>query len=277
MFLRIGIAVDCLVLLVIFIKTQFDIVFLFPAPGKKLNNPLAGLLAALFLLGWVDPSFRGRWRSRLKTWVTRIPQRYYLFGVLLGIEAFLQIMWFLYPEDFLWNLNAEMGYGTHFSTVQLFLLGLIVLIVAQEPTLKLGEEKSRWPWYAVAGLFFYLALDDCVGIHENFIKWFQKTSPDAAVFHLIHEWLWFYGPFILAAVVFLARFFLKQFKAEPVVKLFLFAALFLWVSVIVWEGLAKNVVDPLGLDYSRLLIGIEEGSEMVGATLFLWEIGRAHV
>jgi len=46
-------------------------------------------------------------------------------------------------------------------------------------------------------------------------------------------------------------------------------ALAFWVSVILLEGLAKSIVDPMGLDYGRLLIGIEEGSEMFGATLFM--------
>ena len=49
----------------------------------------------------------------------------------------------------------------------------------------------------------------------------------------------------------------------------MFVALAFWVSVILLEGLAKSIVDPMGLDYGRLLIGIEEGSEMFGATLFM--------
>ena len=49
----------------------------------------------------------------------------------------------------------------------------------------------------------------------------------------------------------------------------MFVALTFWVSVLLLEGLAKSIVDPMGLDYGRLLIGIEEGSEMFGATLFM--------
>ena len=40
------------------------------------------------------------------------------------------------------------------------------------------------------------------------------------------------------------------------------------------EGLAKNVVDPVSYDYDRILIGVEEGFEMFGATLFMIGFSR---
>ena len=121
----------------------------------------------------------------------------------------------------------------------------------------------------VAGVYFYIGLDDCVGIHENFILWTRRRIPEATVFHFIHEWLWFYAPLILAVVIFLSRFFLKKFRYSWGILITMFVALAFWVSVILLEGLAKSIVDPMGLDYGRLLIGIEEGSEMFGATLFM--------
>jgi hypothetical protein len=33
------------------------------------------------------------------------------------VELGLEIMWFRFPEDFFWNLNAEQGYGTLFFNV----------------------------------------------------------------------------------------------------------------------------------------------------------------
>lgn len=272
--LRIFIAVNFVVLLLIFLHTQLGIASPIPMLGTKLNNPLAILLGTLFLLGVVNPRFREVWLNRLKRLVTEDPHRYYLFGLLLSIEVGLEIMWFLYPENFHWNLNAEQGYGTHFSTLQLYLLGIFVLIVARETRPEGASWKSQWPWYFAASLYFYIGLDDCVGIHENFIKWSQNLVPHASVFHFIHEWLWFYLPFILAVVFILIRFFLKQFKKDPWVLLIMFAGLALWVSVLLLEGLAKNIVDPISLDYSRLLIGLEEGSEMAGATLFLFGFSR---
>ncbi|KMP11312.1 hypothetical protein UR09_03680 [Candidatus Nitromaritima sp. SCGC AAA799-A02] len=270
LFLRLLIAVDCLVMAVIFLHNQFGVEFFFPMPGNKLNNPLAGLLGALFLIGVINPRFRERWLGKLKNSLTSNPDRYYIFGVLILIEIFLQIMWRLYPENFLWNLNAEQGYGTHFSVVQLYVLGLFVLMIGMNKRRVVGSLKQSWPWYLVACIYFFIGLDDCIGIHENFIKWSQEIAPGANTFHFIHEWLWFYGPFMLFAAAFLMRFFWMEFRQNKGVLLIMFLALVMWLGVLVLEGVAKSHIDPFTLEGSRIGIAVEEGLEMFGATLFLF-------
>ena len=263
------IAVDIVILLLLFLNGQFGISFPFPLPGTKLNNPLALLLILLFLRGMINDPFRECCLKALEKLVTRTPQRFCFFTLLIIIEIALQIMWFNYPLIFHWNLNAEQGYGTHFSSIQLYLLGLVVVITAWADH---GQEtvwKEKLPWYLVAGVYFYIGLDDCIGIHENFIFWTRNLVPEATIFHFIHEWLWFYAPLIFAVVIFLSRFFLMKFRYSWGILTTMFMALGFWVSVILLEGLAKNIVDPTGLDQGRLLIGIEEGAEMLGATLFM--------
>jgi len=259
-------------LFIVFLRTQFHVDVL-PFLGNRLNTLIALILIKAFVLGRVDPDFRERWMTRVDTWVSTAPRRYYLFAFLIGMEIFLEYMWFLDPEDFLWNLNAEKGYGTYFSTIQLYLVGVTVLICSSLEGDK-ASLKEKAPWYLLSSVYFFIALDDCIGIHENFIKWSQRIAPDADTFHFIHEWLWFYGPFIIATVIFLVWFFLKRFKETPGALAVQFLALSLWVGVLTLEGLAKNVVDPTGLDKSRILIGIEEGFEMLGATLFLFGYGQ---
>jgi hypothetical protein len=188
---------------------------------------------------------------------------------LIIVEIELQIMWFAYPENFLWNLNAEQGYGTHFSVIQLYLLGLTVLMTAWADFGKDAALKEKLPWYLVASVYFFIGLDDCIGIHENLIFWGRNMIPESTTFHFIHEWLWFYGPVALVVVIFLSRFFLMKFLYSPGIIVLMFVALMFWISVLLLEGLAKNIVDPMGVDYGRLLIGLEEGSEMFGATLFM--------
>ena len=279
LFLRLLIAVDCLVMAVILLHTQFGIEFPFPVPGRKLNNPLAALLAALFLIGVLNPDFREYWLGKLKALFTRNPERLYAFGVLVLAEIFLQIMWFrdLRGEDFLWNLNAEQGYGTHFSTIQLYILGLFVLMIGMEKRKAAGSLKEVWPWYLVASMYFFIGLDDCIGIHENFIKWSQEIAPGENTFHFIHEWLWFYGPFMLFATVFLTRFFWREFRGSGGAMVVMFLALVMWLGVLIMEGLAKsfidkdnNFIDPVSIVGSRIGIAVEEGLEMFGATLFLF-------
>ena len=272
MFLRLLIAVDCLVMVVIFLHSQFGIEFPFPVPGRKLNNPLVALLAALFLIGVLNPDFRGYWLEKLKVLFTQNPERLYAFGILVLAEIFLQIMWFRDPrgEDFLWNLNAEQGYGTHFSTIQLYILGLFVLMIGMEKRKAAGSLKEVWPWYLVASMYFFIGLDDCIGIHENFIKWSQEIAPGANMFHFIHEWLWFYGPFMLFATAFLTRFFWREFRGSGRAIVVMFLALMMWLGVLIMEGVAKSLIDPFYFEGSRIGIAVEEGLEMFGATLFLF-------
>ncbi len=188
-------------------------------------------------------------------------------------------MWFrdLRGEEFLWNLNAEQGYGTHFSTVQLYILGLFVLMIGMEKRKATGSLKEVWPWYLVASMYFFIALDDCIAIHENFIKWSQEIALGANTFHFIHEWLWFYGPFMLFATVFLTRFFWREFRGSGGAMVVMFLALVMWLGVLIMEGLAKsfidkdnNFIDPVSIVGSRIGIAVEEGLEMFGATLFLF-------
>ena len=267
--IQIIIGVDLAVLLVIFLSSQFGISFPFPVPGKRLNNPLALLLILFFIRGMLNIQFRKRHLGTLNKLLTNTPHRFYFFAFLIVVQFALQMMWFAYPEDFHWNLNAEQGYGTHFSAIQLYILGLLVMMTAWADYGKEASWKEKLPWYLVASVYFYIGLDDCVGIHENFILWTRPLVPEATVFHFIHEWLWFYAPIILVVIIFLSRFFLKKFRYSWGILITMFVALTFWVSVLLLEGLAKSIVDPMGLDYGRLLIGIEEGSEMFGTTLFM--------
>ena len=201
------IGVNLAVLLIIFLHSQFGVSFPFPIPGNKLNNPLALLLLLFSIRGFLNVDFRNRHLGTLKKLLTNTPHRFYFFAVLIILEFELQMMWFAYPENFHWNLNAEQGYGTHFSTLQLYLLGLVVLITAWADCGEDANWKEKLPWYLVASVYFYIGLDDCIGIHENFIFWSGGLIPESTTFHFIHEWLWFYAPIVIVVVIFSATFF----------------------------------------------------------------------
>jgi len=272
LFLRLFIIIDIIVMTVIFLHMQFHLHFPFPVPGKRLNNPLGSLFIATFLLGFLDSKWRDRWLNRIRQWVTGPMLRNLFFGGLFAGFGLLEMMHFQYPDEQLWNLNVEKGYGTYFSTFLLYLLGLIVVIIYREEGKDPSKRENRWLWLPVAFVYFYLTLDECLGIHEQFIMVFQDVWPNAKAFHFIHEWLWFYAPFIAGVAFFLGRFFLWRFKKEIPVILILFLALSLWISVIFYEGLSKNIIDPMG--YGVLLIGMEEGSEMLGSILFIIGFSR---
>ena len=268
------IGIDLVAMLIIFIHARVWENFPFPFLGARLNNPFMFLLILLGLRGWVNPEFREKQLSLIKGITTEEPIRRYFFSFLLVIQVGLEVMWFLYPSDLFWSLNAEKGYGTLFATAQLFVLGIVVLITANADYGPNADWSDKLPWFLVAFVFFYIGLDDCLGIHENFIKLGRKLALDSVVFHFVHEWLWFYAPMIILVVVFLANFFIKRFFYSPRLMVTMFISLALWVGVLVLEGLAKSVVDPVSYDYDRILIGVEEGFEMLGATLFIIGFSR---
>jgi hypothetical protein len=263
------IGINLIAMLIIFIHARIWPDFPFPHIGTKLNNPFMFFLILLILRGWVNLDFRSKQLSLIEKVTTQEPTRIYFFSILLMMQVGLEIMWFRYPWDFFWNLNAEKGYGTLFATAQLFILGMVVLITARADYGENAPWSEKLPWFMVAFVYFFIGLDDCVGIHENFIAIGGKLALDSVAFHFIHEWLWFYGPVAVVVVIFFARFFLQRFSYSPKIMGTMFFALTLWIGVLVLEGLSKKVVDPLSYDYTRILIGIEEGFEMLGATLFI--------
>jgi hypothetical protein len=260
---------DLIAMLIIFINVRIWPELPFPHFGSRLNNPFMFFLILLISRGWINSDFREKQLSLIKSITTEEPIRIYFFSFLLMIQVGLEIMWYLHPGDLFWSLNAEKGYGTLFSTAQLFLLGSVVLITARMDYGHDASWRKKLPWFLVAFVYFYIGLDDCIGIHENFINIGRTLAIESIVFHFVHEWLWFYAPIIIVVVAFLARFFLQRFFYSPKLLCTMFFALILWIGVLVLEGLAKSVVDPISYDYDRLLIGIEEGFEMLGATLFI--------
>ena len=268
------IGLDLIAMLVIFIHARVWVDFPFPFLGSRLNNPFMFLIILLVLRGWINLEFREKQLGLIKRITTEEPTRIYFFSILFLMQVGLQVMWFLYPWDWFWNLNAEKGYGTLYSTAQLFILGIVVLITAREDYGDDAPWGNKLPWFFVAFIYFFIGLDDCVGIHENFIAIGGKLALDSVVFHFIHEWLWFYAPIAIAVVVFFVKFFLKRFLYSPRLIITMFIALVLWIGVLILEGLSKKVVDPLSYEYTRILVGIEEGFEMLGATLFMLGFSR---
>ena len=262
-------------MLVIFIHARVWADFPFPQLGSRLNNPFMFLIILLVLRGWINLEFRENILGLIKRVTTEEPARIYFFSLLISIQIGLQVMWYLNLSDLYWSLNAEKGYGTLFAAAQLFILGVVVLFAARADYGNSANWKDKAPWFLVAFIYIFIGVDDLLGIHENFMIFGRTLALESVVFHFVHEWLWFYAPIIMVVVIFLARFFLKRFIYSPKIMGMMFVALTLWIGVLVLEGLAKTVVeDTQRFDYVRLLIGIEEGFEMFGATLFMMGFSR---
>jgi len=73
---------------------------------------------------------------------------------------------------------------------------------------------------------------------------------------------------ILVSIVFLIRFFLRASKSNQQVRSVCLAGLSSWVVALIFEGIAKSSSFP-----RYLLIAMEEGLEMFGATLLILGFG----
>jgi hypothetical protein len=172
------------------------------------------------------------------------------------------------PSKSYWDLNIEKGYATYFSTVQLYILALAVLIIADKKRNDLNPIPKVYEWNLVAYLFIYLALDECIGIHDRVNVEAHKYLPNWDVISSIFLWLWVFAPMILAVIIFLMRFFIRASKNNLKARLIFLAGLSAWVVALIFEAIARSSSFP-----RYLLIAMEEGLEMLGASLLLLGFG----
>lgn len=262
--IKLLIIVDLIVILLNFLHNYIDVEWVPWSPSRRLNNPLAALLAGLFLLGWINPQIKKRSFDYLTRLMTEIPRSYYFFGLLILMQLFLEGMHLTSPAKSYWDLNIEKGYATYFSTIQLYILGLGVLIIAHEKKRDLNPIPKLYEWNLVACLFMYLSLDECIGIHDKINVEAFNFLPHWEGMNTVFLWLWVYAPMILAAIVFLMRFFIRASKNNLKVRLAFLSGLSSWVIALILEGIARSSSFP-----RNILIAMEEGLEMLGATFLL--------
>lgn len=259
---------DLIVLMINYLHNYLDVAWIPASPGRRLNNPLAALLIAVFLRGWVNVDFRTRWLAKLKIVLTETPQRNYFFAALFLLILFFEGMHLISPHKSLWDLNIEKGYGTYFSTIQLFVLGVSVLIVSQEKSKDPQPVPKIWEWNGFAFIFLFISLDECIGLHDKIGVEVAGTLSRWPIFSSVFVWLWIYAPLIIGAIVFFIRFFLRIKGEYRTARNYFYAGLFSWIVAIALEAIARKSLYP-----RNLLIAAEEGLEMAGATLFLFGVG----
>jgi len=260
------VAVLLVVLISIFLRHYLGMEFIAYSPGQKLNNPLAGLLATLCLLAALDPARKRRWLSRLAHGFTG-PRAGWFFAALIGLEGFLLHRHLHTHNHPLWDLDFERGLGTYLATLLLFALGGLSLF-AREAERGAARTASRG-WALTGALFLYLALDECIGIHDEIgdraAHWFK----DLTAFHAVNEWLWVYAPWLALAGGYVALFLWRRTQEVPWARAFVFCGFTLWAVAIVLE--VGNRPDWVPW---KLAIGLEETAEMLGTTLLLIGLSR---
>lgn len=163
------------------------------------------------------------------------------------------------------HFDREANLPTLFSGVMLTLAGFLAFLIGRKLS-SIGGKPYR-PWYLIAAILWFLAVDEMAHLHENLdliISWRYKTT---GVLHW--PWVGPYAIIFLVVVGILLRFFLQLPRATQGF-LASFATIYV-CGAIGMEMLAANHAEDNGeetLTY-LLLMTIEESLEMIAVMVLI--------
>lgn len=186
------------------------------------------------------------------------------------------------------NITREDSIGTWFSSTQLLVVGLILMLITYAVHRQGNKKTTVWGWAVLAFFFTYMGIDDAIVFHERvgsamkseFIFYFQSSqyTTGGGGWFPSYSWQLFFGPFFAAMGVFIVLFLWKQLKNDHLFR-YVFFALCCYVIAVAMdfvEGLKNHPYNILAEFFScrestvfHLSKLIEELFEMFGTTLFL--------
>lgn len=176
----------------------------------------------------------------------------------------------------LFDLNTEGNLPTLFST--LLLLSASVLLFLIFIKRKIAEDKDRLYWLFLSGIFFFLALDESLQIHEKVTNMVNLIGNDSEVTliterpgFLRYVWVVPYAVLLVGLFLIIYRF-LWRLPASTR-NLFLLSGSMFVSGAVGLELLQGHYDSALGSNfYTVVLYTIEEGLEMGGVVLFIYAL-----
>ena len=189
----------------------------------------------------------------------------YVLAGLIGIELMMAVLnlW-LTPSVTITGLLAldeEATLPTWFSSSQLLLMAITAFVISQR------ECAKRWIWYALAGLFGYLSLDETATIHERFGA--AITKQFAWTLWGDYSWLIVFAPLIAGGAGLLLYGAWKTLRTDQKALTLAVCGVGLWIAAIGLEMAVKYLASVSAVPSPAFIPVIEEFCEMCGATL-LW-------
>ena len=201
--------------------------------------------------------------------------------IFLDILYNLGIVWYFEKFRRVCNIDEEKSFGTWFSVVLNFTVAITALIISLHYQYIFRQKGKFFGWLLIFLFFGYISLDDHLMLHENlgsvvpvFFQWIFGKSVTLPTY----GWFFSFAPIFGAFGIFFLIFLFKQLDQKKY-KFFLILGLFLWVlaaSLDAWDGI-KHAYDWLiqmtgfkEFYIRKFFMLIEEMSEMLGSTLFLY-------
>ena len=193
----------------------------------------------------------------------------------------------------LFNITREDGVPNFFSSSQLLVAGVVLLLitVVARSQSRGSNSKVVVGWGVMAALFLYMGIDDATKLHERVGSIFKALVTDASgeahsgflgdLYEVFPSYPWqlVFGPLLVVMGVFLIMFLFRQLpslrlKALIVVAIGLFIVA---VAMDFIEGMDNNFSDQVAELFStspervvHFSKSIEEFFEMAGNTIFLF-------
>lgn len=163
---------------------------------------------------------------------------------------------------------------TWFAGVQLVLIGLAALqCFVEERAADIRTIPPGWSWALASGFFFYLSFDETTVIHEGVLRQeVRDLLPPESLWISLLPWQLVFGPLLFVAALGLLALFASRFARSPSLLRPALGGLCCWAGAVLTEGLAKPLFMAGGLYRSE--VALEEGLELVGATLLLLSFTR---
>ena len=204
------------------------------------------------------------------------------FRLLMGLLCIEVIFCIIYFTDFilnepnwrihtLFNLDGETNITAWFSSIQLFMIGLIALLTAQNQYYKAPPSKKGLTIFGLG--FMYLSMDEGASIHEKITLEFHN-NPLVPYFDGVHGiWIVVYGAIGIVVSIILWRDIWAIFKHyRPESLIFLFGIIIYLAGTAGAETITYFFIDKTNALVYTLEVILEEFLEMLGASILLYTV-----
>jgi len=167
----------------------------------------------------------------------------------------------------LFSMDHERSVPTMFSSVLLLIAATVLMLIAKAERI---EKRSARPWFALAGIFLFLSVDEFASIHERLISPTRDLLNASGLFY--SAWVIPYGVLLLVFVLSF-RGFLNRLSTTVRSLILLAGALYVF-GAIGFESLGGwhfETVEKRTVEYA-VLYTCEEVLEMVGVSIFLYSL-----
>lgn len=202
--------------------------------------------------------------------------------ILVGLIVAGFIFCVIYFTDFLLNepnwrihelfdLDGEANIPTWFSTIQLFMIGLIAVATAQSKYYT--APPSKWGLTLFGLGFMYLSMDEAAIIHEKFTYEFHN-NPLVPYFDGVHGiWIVVYGAIGIIVLLLLSRdiwAIIKTLRREALI--FIFGMLIYLAGAAGAETITYFYLDKTNPVAYAIEVVLEEFLEMLGASVLFYSV-----